>query len=157
MFELADYWLANGMIDTLAHEQRQLLAERQSLTARRLAGHAIDARPSSLHAWIALPSPWRAEELKQQARQEGVAITTAQPFLVAQTPAPQRVRLSLGAESDLGRLAHALDILARLIGEARHRCWKSSTEPVAGRPHPRGLSDCRNRDIDDLDDADFMM
>ncbi len=118
VFELADYWLANGMIDTLAHEQRQLLAERQSLTARRLAGHAIDARPSSLHAWIALPSPWRAEELKQQARQEGVAITTAQPFLVAQTPAPQRVRLSLGAESDLGRLAHALDILARLIGEA---------------------------------------
>ncbi|WP_110649513.1 PLP-dependent aminotransferase family protein [Salinicola peritrichatus] len=118
IFELADYWLASGMIDTLAHEQRQLLAERQSIAARRLAGHAIGARPSSLHLWLALPEPWRAEELQQQARQEGVAITTAQPFLVEQSAPPRRIRVSLGAESDLERLESGLEILAQLLGES---------------------------------------
>lgn len=115
IFELADYWLANGMIDTLAHEQRQLLSERQSLAARRLAGHAIESRPSSLHLWLTLPEPWRAEELQQQAIQEGVAITTAQPFMVDPSSSPRRVRISLGAENDLERLETGLEVLARLL------------------------------------------
>jgi DNA-binding transcriptional MocR family regulator len=118
VFEIADYWLASGMVDTLAHEQRQLLSERQALAARKLAGHAIESRPSSLHIWLALPEPWRAEELQQQARQEGVAITTAQPFLVEQSAMPRRVRISLGAEPDLARLAGGLDVLSQLLGEA---------------------------------------
>ncbi|GHB16443.1 MocR-like ectoine utilization transcription factor EhuR [Salinicola rhizosphaerae] len=117
VLELADYWLANGMIDTLAHEQRRLLAERQSLAARRLAGHAIESRPSSLHLWLALPEPWRAEELQQQASQEGVAITTAQPFMVDPTSPPRRVRLSLGAENDIERLDAGLGIIANLLQE----------------------------------------
>ncbi|OLO06285.1 hypothetical protein BTW08_18480, partial [Salinicola sp. MH3R3-1] len=72
----------------------------------------------SLHIWLALPEPWRAEELQQQARQEGVAITTAQPFLVEQSAMPRRVRISLGAEPDLARLASGLDVLSQLLGEA---------------------------------------
>ncbi|WP_251977884.1 MocR-like ectoine utilization transcription factor EhuR [Salinicola avicenniae] len=117
VFELADYWLASGMVDTLAHEQRQLLAERQSLAARKFAGHGIEARPSSLHLWLSLPERWRAEELQQQALQEGVAITTAQAFVVEHATPPRRVRISLGAESDLERLENGLEILARLLQE----------------------------------------
>lgn len=118
VFELADLWLANGSVEALAGEQRRLLGERQRLAARRLTGHEFSARDSSLHVWLSLPPAWRAEELQQQAEQEGLAITTAQPFMVEQTPPPRRIRLSLGAESDLARLDHGLAILASLLNEA---------------------------------------
>ncbi|MFC3284979.1 MocR-like ectoine utilization transcription factor EhuR [Litchfieldella rifensis] len=118
IFEIADLWLANGTVETLAFEQRELLAERQQLAARLLGAHSLSSRPSSLHVWLSLPSLWRAEELQQQAEQEGLAITTAQPFMVEQTPPPSRVRLSLGAESDIGRLEEGLQQLAGLLDEA---------------------------------------
>lgn len=61
---------------------------------------------------------WRPEELQQQAEQEGMTVTTATPFMVEQTPAPRRIRLSLGAEPDLDRLEGALSRLAALLDEA---------------------------------------
>lgn len=118
IFELADLWLANGTVEELAGEQRELLTERQRLAARRLRGHEFTSRESSLHVWLSLPPAWRAEELQQQAEQEGLALTTAQPFMVEQTPPPRRVRLSLGAEPDLERLDRGLELLARLLDEA---------------------------------------
>lgn len=118
IFELADHWLANGTVDALAREQRALLAERQRLASHYLSGHDVASRESSLHVWLALPASWRAEELRQQAEQEGVAITASPPFMVEQTPPPRRVRLSLGAEPDLVRLERGLELVARLLNEA---------------------------------------
>ncbi|MBZ9559895.1 MULTISPECIES: PLP-dependent aminotransferase family protein [unclassified Modicisalibacter] len=118
IFELADHWLANGTVETLAREQRALLAERQRLAAHYLSGHDVTSRASSLHVWLALPASWRAEELRQQAEQEGVAITASPPFMVEQTPPPRRVRLSLGAEPDLARLERGLELVARLLNES---------------------------------------
>ncbi|EPC01118.1 GntR family transcriptional regulator [Litchfieldella anticariensis FP35 = DSM 16096] len=118
IFEIADLWLANGMVEALAQEQRELLAERQRLAARLLSDHPLSSRPSSLHVWVSLPPLWRAEELQQQAEQEGLAITTAQPFMVDQSPPPKRVRLSLGAEQDIARLAEGLQCLATLLEDA---------------------------------------
>ncbi|MDR5865519.1 MocR-like ectoine utilization transcription factor EhuR [Halomonas koreensis] len=118
VFEIADAWLADGTLEALAAEQRELLASRQRLAARRLAGHQMASRPTGLHLWLSLPAAWRAEELQQQAEQEGVAITTAVPFMVEQTPAPPRIRLSLGAEPDIARLESGLDRLASLLDEA---------------------------------------
>ncbi|MBZ9569218.1 MULTISPECIES: PLP-dependent aminotransferase family protein [Modicisalibacter] len=118
ILEIADAWLADGTVEALAGEQRELLAERQQLAARRLDGHVFASRASSLHVWLTLPDAWRAEELRQQAEQEGVAITASQPFMVEQTPAPRRVRLSLGAEPDPERLDRGLELVARLLNEA---------------------------------------
>ncbi|GAA5175878.1 MULTISPECIES: PLP-dependent aminotransferase family protein [Halomonadaceae] len=118
IFEIADRWLADGSVEALAAQQRSLLAERQRLAARRLQGHEIAARPSSLHVWVTLPAAWRAEELRQQAEQEGLALTASQPFMVEQTPPPRRVRLSLGAEPDIERLDRGLELVARLLNEA---------------------------------------
>lgn len=114
-FELADLWLADGTLETLALEQREMLAERQRLAATIFAGHPFQSRPSSLHLWLSLPQAWRAEELQQQAEQEGLSITTAVPFMVEQTPPPRRVRLSLGAEQDIDRLRDGLTRLATLL------------------------------------------
>ena len=118
IFELADAWLADGTLAQLADEQRQRLSERQRLAGRLLGGHEFSARPSSLHLWLSLPVAWRPEELQQQAEQEGMTVTTATPFMVEQTPAPRRIRLSLGAEPDLDRLEGALSRLAALLDEA---------------------------------------
>lgn len=107
-FEVANAWLEDGSVDQMAAHQRDLLAERQRLAARLLAEHGRASRPTSLHVWLSLPGSWRAEELQQLAEQEGVAITTATPFMVEQTPAPRRVRLSLGAEPDIERLEEGL-------------------------------------------------
>ncbi|MBZ9537360.1 PLP-dependent aminotransferase family protein [Modicisalibacter tunisiensis] len=118
ILEIADAWLADGTVEALAGEQRELLAERQQLAVQRLNGHVFASRASSLHVWLSLPDSWRAEELRQQAEQEGVAITASQPFMVEQTPAPRRVRLSLGAEPDLERLDRGLELVARLLNES---------------------------------------
>ncbi|MCI0510216.1 GntR family transcriptional regulator [Chromohalobacter marismortui] len=118
VFEIADRWLADGTVDALASEQRRLLAERQQLTRTHLAGHTMASRPTGMHIWLALPGAWRAEELQQQALQEGLAISTAQSFMVDQGPPPRRIRVSLGGENDPERFAQGLTILARLLGEA---------------------------------------
>ncbi|MBB3232328.1 PLP-dependent aminotransferase family protein [Halomonas stenophila] len=118
IFEIADAWIADDSLEIMAAEQRRLLAERQRLAARLLDAHERSARPSSLHVWLSLPPAWRAEELQLQAEQEGVAITTAVPFMVEQTPAPRRIRLSLGAEPDIERLAQGLARLGGLLDEA---------------------------------------
>ncbi|GHC17838.1 PLP-dependent aminotransferase family protein [Aidingimonas halophila] len=118
MFELAHLWLADGTVEELASQQRELLAERQSLAIRILGHHPLAARPSSLHVWLSLPPAWRAEELQQHAEQEGLAITTAVPFMVEQSPAPRRIRLSLGGEQDIHRLETGLERLASLLDEA---------------------------------------
>ncbi|MDR5858895.1 PLP-dependent aminotransferase family protein [Halomonas eurihalina] len=118
IFEIADAWIADDTLEHMASEQRELLAERQRLASRLLSGHEHTARPTGLHVWLALPTAWRTEELQQQAEQEGVAITTAVPFMVEQTAAPRRVRLSVGAESDIERFEEGLKRLANLLGEA---------------------------------------
>ncbi|WP_111413992.1 PLP-dependent aminotransferase family protein [Billgrantia lactosivorans] len=118
VFEIADRWLADGTVETMAAEQRSLLDERQRLAQRLLGHHALESRPTSLHVWITLPDAWRAEELQQQAEQEGLAITTAVPFMVEQTPPPRRIRVSLGAEQDIARLEEGLKRLGLLLDEA---------------------------------------
>ncbi|SEM05331.1 PLP-dependent aminotransferase family protein [Halomonas caseinilytica] len=118
IFEIADAWIADDTLESLAREQRELLAERQRLATRLLSGHEHTARPTSLHVWLALPTAWRTEELQQQAEQEGVAITTAVPFMVEQTAAPRRVRLSVGAEPDIERFEEGLQRLVTLLDEA---------------------------------------
>ncbi|HSH49346.1 MAG TPA: PLP-dependent aminotransferase family protein [Halomonas sp.] len=118
VFEIAGAWLADGTVEEMACTQRDLLAERQRLAARVLSQHERASRPTSLHLWLTLPVSWRAEELRLQAEQEGVAITTATPFMVEQTPAPSRIRLSLGAEPDLARLERGLQQLRELLDDA---------------------------------------
>ncbi|WP_442487502.1 MocR-like ectoine utilization transcription factor EhuR [Halomonas litopenaei] len=117
-FEVANLWLEDGTVEHMAQQQRELLAERQQLAARILHSHGRDSRPTSLHVWLSLPGSWRAEELQQLAEQEGVAITTATPFMVEQSPAPRRVRLSLGAEPEIERLEDGLKRLASLLDDA---------------------------------------
>ena len=114
-----ELWVIRTPFDeALAAEQRDLLGERQRLATRRLGRHPFVSRPSSLHLWITLPGVWRAEELQQHAEQEGLAITTAVPFMVEQTPPPRRIRVSLGAEPDTARLDAGLARLAGLLDEA---------------------------------------
>lgn len=118
MFEIADRWIEDGTVNRMALIQRELLAERQQLAARILAAHGLESRPTSLHVWLSLPDAWRAEELQQFAEQEGLAITTASPFVVEQTPPPRRIRLSLGAEPDIRRLQIGLERLAMLLEDS---------------------------------------
>ncbi|WP_027967845.1 PLP-dependent aminotransferase family protein [Halomonas halocynthiae] len=117
VFEIAGIWLADGTVEEMASTQRELLAERQQVATRVFSQHEYSARPSSLHMWLTLPVSWRAEELRLQAEQEGVLLTTATPFMVEQTPAPRRIRLSLGAEPDIIRLEHGLRQLAELLDD----------------------------------------
>lgn len=118
MFEIADRWIEDGTVNEMALTQRELLAERQRLAAEVLTGHSLESRPTSLHVWLSLPNAWRAEELQQLAEQEGLAITTASPFMVEQTPPPRRIRLSLGAEPDIQRLRSGLEQLAALLEDS---------------------------------------
>ena len=82
-----------------------------------LAGYDYDAHPNGMHIWAELPSHWQPEKFARRARQEGVMIFPAEPFLASADRSNQHVRISLGAEQSRTRLQAGLATLNGLFGE----------------------------------------
>lgn len=83
-------------IREIVARKRQEARRRQSLMARMLAPHTIQADRGSYHLWLELPRGWRAEAFAAAAARAGVAVTPASAFAMAPGHAPAAVRLALG-------------------------------------------------------------
>ncbi|MNG27528.1 hypothetical protein D3C84_1126600 [compost metagenome] len=70
-----------------------------------------------MHIWAELPAHWQPEKFARRARQEGVMIFPADPFLATADRNNPHVRISLGAEQSRSRLQSGLATLNGLIGE----------------------------------------
>jgi DNA-binding transcriptional MocR family regulator len=113
--EIFARWVAEGTADRLLARQRGEARARQALAAEILGPGRAD--PQSFHVWLALPPPWRGRDFVERARERGVALACGEPFAVGRAPAPDAIRISLGAAPDRDRLATALVTLAELLGE----------------------------------------
>ncbi|MNY62470.1 hypothetical protein D3C86_1992830 [compost metagenome] len=85
---------------------------RELLTACRYKAH-----PNGMHIWAELPVHWQPEKFVRRARQEGVMIFPAEPFLATADRSNQHVRISLGAEQSRSRVQAGLTTLNELIVE----------------------------------------
>jgi DNA-binding transcriptional MocR family regulator len=115
MAEIFARWERDGTALKLLKRRREEARSRQRLAAELLAGFRLDAHPTSHHAWLHLPEPWRAETFEAEARRCGVAVTPAQAFQVGRASAPHAVRLGLGAPRTREELRTGLERVAAAL------------------------------------------
>lgn len=106
-------WMADGTAAAIGAAKRKDAAARQHILRHAFAGLAVQSDPRAYHAWLTLPTPWRAETFVTAAARQGIAITPAAAFATEPGHAPNAVRLALGSPS-LVQLGEALQVLAGL-------------------------------------------
>jgi len=120
MVEIAARWMAGGQADRLIQGQRRAVVERRALAEDMLAGVQWSSGPGAFLMWLSLPPPWRAEAFRDALAARGVLVLAASTFHVGTAPPPEGVRLCLGAEADMGRLAGALATVREVLAAGPH-------------------------------------
>jgi len=111
MVDVVCHWVGQSTSHELLAWQTQELAARQQLVTDHLAGYSLSRRPNGSNVWLTLPDGVRALELCERLNQQGVKVTSAEPFCVGSAPAPQAVRICIGAAVDQAALTRALSIV----------------------------------------------
>jgi DNA-binding transcriptional MocR family regulator len=109
--------MQDGTLDRMIAFQQQELAARQQMARELLSGCRFKAHPNGMHIWAELPAHWEPEKFARRARQAGVMIFPAEPFLPSPDRSNQHVRISLGAEQSRSRLQTGLNTLNALFDE----------------------------------------
>jgi DNA-binding transcriptional MocR family regulator len=110
---LASQWIADGDLDAVVAAIRQENGLRQAVAREALEGLDVTAHPCGHHLWLRLPEPWRRGEFGAHARQLGLSVILSDAFAVG--PAPEAIRVSLGAAPDAETLRYGLSLLATLL------------------------------------------
>ncbi|SCY79512.1 PLP-dependent aminotransferase family protein [Microvirga guangxiensis] len=113
MSALASKWIIDGTLDAITTAIRRESAVRQSIARRILQGLEFQANPEGHHIWLTLPERWRRADLNIHARQSGLALVPSEAFAVG--PAPDAIRLSLGAAQSHAVLERGLKVLATVL------------------------------------------
>ncbi|MCB8820523.1 aminotransferase-like domain-containing protein [Microvirga rosea] len=113
MAALASRWILDGTLDAITAAIRQESAVRQLIAKRVLHGLEVQAHPDGHHLWLRLPERWRHADLSVYARQSGLALVPSQAFAVG--PAPDAIRVSLGAAQNQAVLERGLTLLATVL------------------------------------------
>lgn len=113
LVELAARLVQQGQLTVLLEEQRQALARRGELLAHLLP--QARWQPGSMHAWLALPAPWRCSEFVMAADRMGVGVTSGELFAASQQATVQAVRLSISQPASEARLGEGLARLKALL------------------------------------------
>lgn len=113
---LVTMWIRSGQAGELLAAIRAETSLRQSI-ARGILGDDAAAHPEGLHVWLTLPPHWRSADFTVYVRHRGLAVVPCSAF-ASEGPAPNAVRISLGAASSPGVLEEALKPLPSVL--ARH-------------------------------------
>ena len=111
MVDLVCHWVSQPSAHELLAWQTQELAARQHIVTDYLKGYSLSRQPNGSNVWLTLPDGVRALELCERLNQQGVKVASAEPFCVGSAPAPQAVRICIGAAADQTALKRALAIL----------------------------------------------
>jgi DNA-binding transcriptional MocR family regulator len=112
--QIVAQWIEDGTADHIARWQSEQCRLRQAIAAEIFAGFEFRASPTSLHIFLTLPEPWRAQEFTLAARASGIIVEPAGTFAVGRIEAPHAVRISLAATPDIAILRKALATLVAL-------------------------------------------
>jgi DNA-binding transcriptional MocR family regulator len=115
MAEVMRRWVVTGDADRLVLEKREAAERRRDVADRLLGDFEWEAHRRSFHLWLTLPEGWRAHEFAATARRRGAVVTPGAAFAVGRGPAPEAVRVCLGAAADEAALERGLEALAALL------------------------------------------
>jgi len=114
MVALVIHWLKTGTAEQIIQAIRNEASGRQQLATRILKGVPFASRPNAHHLWLSLPRHWNASGFASHILRAGLAVVESDAFALDQ-PAPQAVRVSLGAARNRAELAQALQLLAAAV------------------------------------------
>jgi DNA-binding transcriptional MocR family regulator len=120
--EVASRWIEDGTADHLVTWQRKKMAERHRIATEELADFDWAGHPSALHLWLSLPDHWTAQAMVEHAKALGVATAPPQPFMTAQCPPINAVRIAVGGVTNTDRFRQGLVLIKGLL--------KRSPEPL---------------------------
>lgn len=115
MAEIAALWMSDGTVERIIEELRQASSERQNMAREILATPEARMCDGSFLVWLPLPRDWRARDFVAEAARRGVAISGSDSFAVDPLPAPESVRICLGAPASHTILEKGLHILRQLL------------------------------------------
>jgi DNA-binding transcriptional MocR family regulator len=115
MAEIAALWMSDGTVERIIEELRQASRERQDMARRILAIPEARMCDGSFLVWLPLPRDWRGRDFVAEAARRGVAISASDSFAVDPLPAPESVRICLGAPANQAILEKGLHILRQLL------------------------------------------
>ena len=107
---IATRWIEDGVADGVLEAIRAESAARQTLAAEILPAGSFKAHPEGFHLWLSLPEPWTRNAFTAQLRAQGVGVVASDAFAIG-APAPEAVRIGLGATADRDQTAHALALI----------------------------------------------
>lgn len=110
---LASDWIAQGEMQEIVRAIRKENSARQAIARETLIGLDYQSQPCGHHLWLKLPAAWQRGELGTHARQLGLSVISSDAFAVG--PAPEAIRVSLGAAPDHETLRYGLSLLATLL------------------------------------------
>ena len=112
---LAAQWVLEGDLDAIIAAIRRENGLRQAIAQETMGDLGFRAGPAGHHLWLPLPAPWRREVFGAHARQLGLSVVASDAFAVG--PAPEAIRVSLGAAPDRETLRYGLSLLANLLSQ----------------------------------------
>ncbi|MGO4568598.1 hypothetical protein AB4Z52_26975 [Rhizobium sp. 2YAF20] len=104
-----------GTAVKIIEAQKQELAKRQAILSEILSGFDLHSYPTSTHAWLRLPEPWRGAGFARTCLQRGVSVLPGDAFAVGREPVQHGVRINIGAARSQEDLRRALKIMRELL------------------------------------------
>ena len=115
MSEIARRWINDGTGDQLIAWQRAETRSRSKIAYQELQDFQVRYAPDSLHLWLELPAPWRANDFQKEVERQGVRILTAEAFTVGRGAAPHAVRICTGGRNSIADIKQGTGIIADIL------------------------------------------
>jgi DNA-binding transcriptional MocR family regulator len=110
---IASRWIEDGTADAVLGAIRLEATARQAIARELLPSGSMLADPEGFHGWLRLPPMWSRGEFTARLRSAGIGVVVSDAFALG--PAPEAVRLGLGAAEDHEHLRQSIGILADLL------------------------------------------
>ena len=115
MAEIARRWIMDGTGAAMTQQQVTEVEKRFNVGFDALAPFKANHPNGAHHAWMELPAPWRANDLRIRAENRGVRLITAEIFAVNKRDAPEAVRLCVGQAHRLDDVERGMKIIADIL------------------------------------------
>jgi DNA-binding transcriptional MocR family regulator len=113
---IASRWIEDGTAGEVLAAIRSEARVRQAIAAQLLPKGSMLADSEGFHGWLRLPPVWTRGEFTARLRSAGIGVVASDAFAVG--PAPEAVRLGLGAAEDHEHLRQSLGVIADLLAQS---------------------------------------
>ncbi|ERL49470.1 hypothetical protein BJB45_06735 [Halomonas huangheensis] len=125
MVEATCRWITSPNADELIAWQTSEQQYRQQRAFERLARYHPQGQLRGSNVWLPLPEGRRSSEVHALLDSAGVRVSTPEPFCTGSEPAPQAIRLCVGAPRTREQLDRALDIILEVLESGDTSPWNT--------------------------------